>query len=384
MSLSYDSELLENLEPVSKRGVKALLEALTRPPRRYYVRVNTLKATTEEVLQRLELLGLKFHRDEEIDFAIYSEVEGPYKIDVEGKIVVADKRSSEAVYVGSDLYAPGVIRAEGVRKGDRVTVVTPEGMPVGVGIAMMDPKEIFSKRAGLAVKVERSVYVAPKVGALKEVHEGLIYSQSLPSMWAVMTANPRPGELIVDMNAAPGGKVSMVAQIAGPSAKIIAIDRESKAERLKQNLKTLGADWVTVIGGDSRYASDLLNLREAVDLVLVDPPCTNLGVVPKLSDKKTLRDAVTLARYQVQFVREAWRLLKPGGRLVYSTCTLTDIENEGVVAQAEDIGFEVERPERVSRWASYNGVGLRFSPEDGMPGFFIALLRKPVKGSDKV
>jgi tRNA and rRNA cytosine-C5-methylases len=79
MSLNYDSELLENLEPVSKRGVRALLEALTRPPRRYYVRVNTLKATTEEVLQRLELLGLKFHRDEEIDYAIYSEVKGPYK-----------------------------------------------------------------------------------------------------------------------------------------------------------------------------------------------------------------------------------------------------------------------------------------------------------------
>ncbi|MGC9071867.1 MAG: RsmB/NOP family class I SAM-dependent RNA methyltransferase, partial [Acidilobus sp.] len=95
------------------------------------------------------------------------------------------------------------------------------------------------------------------------------------------------------------------------------------------------------------------------------------------SDERSLRDAITLSRYQIQFIKEAHRLLKPGGRLVYSTCTLTDVENEWVVQQALGIGFEMESPSRLPRWASFNGLGLRFSPEDGMPGFFISLLRKP-------
>ncbi len=375
--LRYDGGLLEDLGAVSRSGLRGLLESLTRPPSRYYVRVNTLRTDVGSVLDGLRRRGLEFHEDEELEVALYAPVRGPYEVRFEGKAVVADKRSAESVYLGSDLYAPGVLRADGVRRGNKVTVVTQDGVPVGSGVAVMDWNEIASARRGLAVKVETSVYIAPKLGNLPEVQRGLIYSQSLPSMWAVVVADPRPGEFIVDMNAAPGGKVSFVAQLAGPSSRIVAFDRSSKIERLRETLALLGVDWVRIVGADSRFASSLLGMSSSVDLVLVDPPCTNLGVVPKLSDNKGISDAVTLARYQVQFVREAWRLLRPGGRLVYSTCTLTDVENEWVVEQAVEIGFDVERPPRVPRSASYNGLGLRFSPEDGVPGFFISLLRKP-------
>ncbi|MGC9210126.1 MAG: PUA domain-containing protein [Acidilobus sp.] len=374
--LKYDSGLMEDLASISRRGLGELLRSLTRPPRRYYVRVNTLKSEPGLVLDRLNQRGLEFRLDEEISFALYAEVKGPFRVEYSDKVVVADKRSAESVYVGSDLYAPGVMRADGVRKGDRVTIVSPEGVPVGSGVALMDWREIATAKRGIAVKVDNTVYVAPKLGELPELKEGVIYSQSLPSMWAVVLADPRPGEFIVDMNAAPGGKVSLAAQLAGPSSRIVAFDRESKVERLRQNLERMGMTWVTVIGGDSRQATSILGVSELADLVLIDPPCTNLGVIPKLSDRRTLKDALDLSRYQIQFVREAYRLLKPGGRLVYSTCTLTDVENEWVVQRAIEMGFEVERPPKIPAAASFNGLGVRFSPEDGLPGFFISLLRK--------
>ncbi|MGC9071887.1 MAG: PUA domain-containing protein, partial [Acidilobus sp.] len=280
-SLWYDAPLLEDLTAVSKVSLRSLLDSLARPPRRYYVRVNAVKADPEHVVRRLNERGLDFRLDDEVSYALYVEVKGPYKVDLVGKTVVADERSAESVYVGSDLYAPGVLRAEGVRKGDEVTVVNPDGIPVGSGVALMDWREVLSVKRGIAVKVERSVYLAPKLGGLPEVSEGLIYSQNVPSMWAVILAEPKPGEFIVDMNAAPGGKASLAAILAGPTAKVIAFDRESKVEKLRRNLLNMGIDWVTVIGGDSRYASSTLGVRESVDLVLIDPPCTNLGVIPK-------------------------------------------------------------------------------------------------------
>lgn len=376
-SLVYDQGLLEALNAVSRRGLRSLLESLLRPPRRFYLRVNTLKADTSTVLELLSTSGARFYADEQLPYAVWTDVRGPFKVDLHDKVVVADKRSAESVYVGSDLYGPGVLKAEGVRPGDEVTIVTIDGRPVAEGLAVMDGKEMAEHKKGVAVKVTKSVYVTPKVRELPGFNEGLIYSQSLPSMWAVAIASPLPGETIVDFNAAPGGKTSLAAQLAGRKSRIIAIDRISKVGRLKDNLIKLGADWVNVIGGDSRRASTLLNMEGKADLVLIDPPCTNLGVVPKLYDTKSLVDAVTLSRYQRQFISEAWKILRLGGRLVYSTCTLTDLENEANIIFATELGFDVVKPYPMPKEASYNGLGLRFSPEDGHPGFFISLMVKP-------
>ncbi|ADL19427.1 RNA (Cytosine-C(5)-)-methyltransferase [Acidilobus saccharovorans 345-15] len=376
-SLIYDQGLLESLGAISRRGVRSLLESLLRPPRRFYLRVNTLKADTTTMLDLLSASGTRFYVDEQLPYAIWIDVKGPFKVDLHDKVVVADKKSAESVYVGSDLYGPGVLRAERVKAGDEVTIVTVDGRPVAEGVAIMDGKEMAEHKKGVAVKVTKSVYATPKVRELPGFNEGLIYSQSLPSMWAVAIASPSPGETIIDFNAAPGGKTSLAAQLAGRKSRIIAIDRASKAEKLRDNLIRLGADWVNVVGGDSRRASSLLNIEGKADLVLIDPPCTNLGVIPKLYDTKRLADAVVLSRYQRQFISEAWKALKPGGRLVYSTCTLTDVENEANVLFAMELGFEVTKPYPMPREASYNGLGLRFSPEDGHPGFFISLMVKP-------
>lgn len=81
-----------------------------------------------------------------------------------------------------------------------------------------------------------------------------------------------------------------------------------------------------------------------------------------------------MSEYQKQFVREAYRILKPGGRLVYSTCTLTDLENEAIVEYALSIGFELEDYDVKPGRGRVGVYGVRFTPHlDGTPGFFISL-----------
>ncbi|MEM1872970.1 MAG: RsmB/NOP family class I SAM-dependent RNA methyltransferase [Acidilobaceae archaeon] len=373
--LEYDVGLLEVLDSASGPLCR-LLESLTRPAPRLYVRVNTLKTSPERYLELLRSLGLDFRRDEEIEEALWTPVEGPQGITVYDKAVVADKNASESVLMGSDLYAPGVLEARGVREGDSVTIYSPNGVPVGSGVAVTSWEEAARRKRGLFVRVTEPVYRAPRVSELPGYGE-LSYGQSITSMYVARILNPKPGEVIVDFNAAPGGKIGHVAQLAGPRATIVGVDRPSKVEKLENTLRKLGASWVKVIGGDSRRASELLgDLSGRVDAVLVDPPCTDIGVIPKVYDRRTLRESVSAARYQLQFVREAYRVLRKGGRLVYSTCTLTDVENEAVVEYALSLGFELEEPDfRPRARGRDTGYGYRFSPHlDGTPGFFVSML----------
>jgi len=369
----YDVGLAEDLDSVAGPVCK-LVESLLKPSRRLYVRVNTIKVSVDVYLEMLEARGLKFYVDEEVPEAVWAPVEGPYRIPFYDKLVVADKRASESVLMGSDLYTPGVLEARGVKRGDMVTVVSPRGVPVGSGVAVVGWDEARATGRGLFVKITTPIYRAPKVSELPGSGE-LIYGQSITSMYVARLLNPQPGEVIVDMTAAPGGKVSHVAQLAGPKVKVIAIDRPSKVRVLKESLSKLGLHWVEVMGGDSRYASELLgSLAGRVDAVLLDPPCTDIGVIPKVEDVKSYRDSANMSEYQKQFVREAYRILKPGGRLVYSTCTLTDLESEAIVEYALSIGFELEDYDVKPGRGRVGVYGVRFTPHlDGTPGFFISL-----------
>jgi len=131
---------------------------------------------------------------------------------------------------------------------------------------------------------------------------------------------------------------------------------------------------------DSRYLDrDRPTLN--ADRVLVDPPCTALGVRPKLYEEASGAEVFSSAAFQKQFLRVAARIVKPGGVVVYSTCTLTLQENEGMVRFAvEELGLELEDPPfRVS--GAGRGIGfkecIRFDPDVcEAPGYFIARLRR--------
>ncbi len=381
--LDYDYGILERLEALLE-GPASLcreLEALLSPPTRLYVRVNTLKVSVEDYLDILKSIGLRFERDTVLPEAIWHPVEGPLPVPVHDVKVVADKRAAESVLMGSDLYAPGVLWApRELRRGMEVTVVSENGVIVGSGIAEMSYDEIKVKGRGLAVRITEPRYRAPRVSELPGYEEGLIYGQSFPSMAAVRALDPRPGDVIVDLTAAPGGKVSYAAQLAGPGSRVIAVDRPSKEALLRRTLRRLGMEWVEVIAGDSRtLPGPLAALRGKVDAVIVDPPCSNIGVRPKVYDRRTLRDSLSASRYQRGFIRAAAELLRAGGRMLYSVCTLAPDEGPLNVGWAvETLTLEIVEPPRgILERAVEAGGGALFRPAlHGTPGFYFAVLLK--------
>ncbi len=383
--LLYGEKLLEELERRVYCGRDAMLrdlQAIKTPPRRYYVRVNTLKISRDELIERLRAKNLEVYPDERIEEAIWFPVKGPNKLPDAKKFVVADKFAAESVYIGANLYAPGVVKADGVRKGDEVLVLAPTGEPVAYGIAEMDGEEMVRSSHGLAVRIIVSVYQAPKVRELEEYELGLFYDQSLASIVTTRVLAPMPGETIVDLCAAPGGKTSHIVQMICGKGRVIAFDRsERKARKMRRELKRLGIHNVDIIVQDSRKALDTLPRLKA-DKVLLDPPCTAMGVRPKLLDKKGYVAVVNQAKYQRYFIQVAAQLLKPGGVLVYSTCTLSYEENEGNIEYALRLGFELEEQEVfIGSYGActfeYKELVQRFYPSrHDAPGYFIAKLRK--------
>ena len=212
--------------------------------------------------------------------------------------------------------------------------------------------------------------------------EGFMYPQSLPSIITVKVLDPKPGEVLVDLNCAPGGKPSHIYQLTGGAAEIYGFDRSpKKISTASQTLERLGCRGVKLIAADSRYVNlDYPEIK--ADRVLVDPPCSALGVSPKLYDWRTVEEVKALANYQKQFLKVASRIVKPGGIVVYSVCTVTLEECEEVARFAvEECGLkpEVQPLNLASRgFPLFEGAELfqRFHPHIHGFGYFIARFRK--------
>jgi len=372
--LRYRKGTLDLLVEAYGSRTQPVLEALARAPRQYSVRVNTRRATPESVVERLQETGARCSVSKLVGEAVLIEVEGPFEVSERGKQVVAAKSAAESVMMGSKLYAPGILRTDGYRVGEVVRVTDKNNRTVGRGRAMLPPKVDKKVIKGLAVDTTESVYKLPPFRESDLYKEGMIREQSIPAMIASKVLDPQKGETIVDMCAAPGGKTLHMAQLMG-NGTIYAFDHsERRLEALRSDARSLGAD-IKVACTDSRYLDrDFPSLR--ADKVLVDPPCSALGIRPKLYEEASAEEIIGCAKYQRQFLGVANKVVRRGGVVVYSTCTLTVQENEGMVKFAvEELGLEpVEQPIRVGE----PGLGgaaktQRFSPDLlEMPGFFIA------------
>jgi 16S rRNA (cytosine967-C5)-methyltransferase len=247
----------------------------------------------------------------------------------------------------------------------------------------MSANDVLTFRHGLAVRIEQRRYHAPQVRELQEFTEGLLYPQSLAAMATTRALDPQPGDLVVDMNCAPGGKLSHISQLMHNTGRVLGFDRNSgKIRQTRQTLTSLGCANVTVSIHDSRYLhDDLPNIK--ADRVLIDPPCSALGLRPKVYDFTTQERVRNLADYQKQFIKAGGEVVKPGGVVVYSVCTFTSQECEQVVDFAErECGLCVveQKPFFGSKGLSALGTsGLmcqRFHPHVHEIGYFIAKFKR--------
>jgi 16S rRNA (cytosine967-C5)-methyltransferase len=222
---------------------------------------------------------------------------------------------------------------------------------------------------------------------LPSFRRGLFTVEDEGGQVASYLAGVRPGMKVLDLCASPGGKTANLADLAGRKLeRFVACDvSEQKLVRLRDTIKRLclGEMIETRLSGTVTGEG----FDGAFDLVLVDAPCSGLGTLrrhPEIRWKRSPRDLRALARQQQQLLEQGAALVSPGGTLVYSVCTFTKLETEGVVEKfvaAQEGRFALaEAPEGLPFDAARLAVGAgqwRTSPHrDGCDGFFVGRLRR--------
>jgi 16S rRNA (cytosine967-C5)-methyltransferase len=158
--------------------------------------------------------------------------------------------------------------------------------------------------------------------------------QDEASMLVARLLEPRPGEVVADACAAPGTKTAHLAQLMENRGRIVAFDPQPvRLARVTETLARLGVDIVETRGGTAETLSG--EMAAACDGVLVDAPCSNLGVLrrnPEVKWRREAKDIAASAVRQREILAAAAGMVKPGGRLVYATCSLEPEENEAVTA----------------------------------------------------
>ena len=230
------------------------------------------------------------------------------------------------------------------------------------------------------------------VGNTVEHALGYYYVQEAASMIPPLVLNPKPGDVVLDMAAAPGSKSSQIAQYMQNKGTLIANDvKGDRLAALGINMQRIGIynHVITLMPGE-RFAKTSLKF----DKVLLDAPCSGTGTIRK-SPKTILMwnpDMIKrLSRLQKRLIMSAWDVLKPGGTLVYSTCSTEPEENEGVVsyllenaknAHLLEINLPIKRSDPIVEFEgeSYNTEVhncLRLWPQDNdTEGFFVAGIRQ--------
>jgi 16S rRNA (cytosine967-C5)-methyltransferase len=251
--------------------------------------------------------------------------------------------------------------------------------------------ELVTTRDELATRIDIATHPAPGVpeglvlDAPWDAHgsplfaAGALIPQSRGSMTVSRVLDPQPGERILDMAAAPGAKTTHIAALANGQAQITAMERNpQRAAALQANVERKRAPNVEVITGDARDAP-----AGPFDRILLDPPCSDLGTLqarPDVRWRKSPDQVGELATLQRELIDAALDRLKPGGVLVYSSCTISPQENEQQVDRLLSERPDVERDDLTKdhpevAHPSVPGYLQLLPHRDGADGFFIARLR---------
>ncbi len=217
------------------------------------------------------------------------------------------------------------------------------------------------------------------IGGSDMFRQGYISVQDESAGLAVRLLDPKPGERIIDLCAAPGGKTIFIAELMNNTGEIVAVDRyETRLNLVKSASQRTGVTIVQLLAGDG---ADIV--LPPGDRVLVDVPCSGLGVLAKKPDAKwhrEIEDIERLGATQQAILRNAARLVKPDGVIVYSTCTIEPEENRAIIDDFlkahPDFVLESASAHVAAEVVSASGTIETFTHLHGTDGSFAARLRR--------
>ena len=212
--------------------------------------------------------------------------------------------------------------------------------------------------------------------------EGWFSVQDGAAQFAALLIDAQPGDVVLDACAAPGGKASHIIEVADSSVTVVALDNiESRLLRLKENLTRLKLNADIRLGDALDTAQWYTDSDSGFDKILLDAPCSATGIIrrhPDIAMHRQPKDIRVLRQLQWRLLKTMWQLLKPGGTLIYSTCSILKTENEHLINDflkqneaAKLMPFSVGNSDRTKP-----GIWQILPGQDNMDGFFYAKLQK--------
>lgn len=270
------------------------------------------------------------------------------------------------------------------------------GLPeltVRVNTLKTDVEGLVSELKEEGIETERTKYLSEAlalknpsaISHLNSFKKGLFQVQDQSSMLVARILDPAPGEMVMDVCSAPGGKSTHIAQLMEDKGVVISRDiHEHKIRIIEDTAKRLG---ITIIKAEMYDAVKIdNNYIGKADRVLVDAPCTGFGIIRRKPDIKWSRssgDTKEIKDLQYRILTAASSYVKPGGCLVYSTCTIEPDENENRIKDfiSKNSGFEMEDitsllPAELRSDESQSGFIQLYPNVHGIDGFFIARMRR--------
>ena len=222
---------------------------------------------------------------------------------------------------------------------------------VRVNTLKMSVDEFIDLKGGERSELQKDVVILPSGTDVKNdklFKDGCYYPQDEASAMVAELLSPKKGQTVIDMCAAPGGKTTHIAQIMENEGEILAFDiHKHKLDIINDTAKRLGISIIHTKLGDASVYNE--KYCQKADCVLADVPCSGLGILrrkPEIKYTKNISDLAELADLQKKILDVSAKYVKKGGTLVYSTCTISDVENDAVTEEFlnKNKDFELERP----------------------------------------